>query len=53
MTITAKGVLIVIALVLFFIAFIWDAFPAQNNRLSGLNLVAGGLFCWLLSTVIS
>ena len=38
-------VLVIIALVLFALAFIGQ--PASR-----FNLVAGGLFCWLLSTVL-
>jgi hypothetical protein len=43
--ITAKLVLVVLALVLFALAF----FNVPANRFS---LIAGGLFSWLLSTVV-
>ena len=44
-----KGFLFVLALVLFFLAAVLWAAPAEPHRL---RLVSAGLFCWALSEVV-
>lgn len=54
MTLTIGTVLILLALICFFLATIGVNVPSRDaNTPSRVNLIAAGLFLWLLSTLVS
>lgn len=54
MTLTVGTVLVLLALICFFLAAIGVSVPTRDgNTPSRVNLIAAGLFLWLLSTLIT